>query len=82
MSRRLSVSGMPQSSRTTPSRSLSAAPPCAGSSPSRRTLPASALARPSIRRMVVLFPAPFSPIKPMMQPAGRLKLTFSRAKPL
>ena len=82
MSRSESVSGMPQSSITTPSFSLSAAPPAAGSSPSSRTLPASARARPSIRRIVVLLPAPFSPMKPMMQPVGRLKLTPSSVKPL
>src|SRR5699024_3687948 len=33
---------------------------------------------PSMALMVVLFPAPFSPIKPMMHPMGRVRLTPSR----
>lgn len=39
-------------------------------------------ARPSSRRIVVLLPAPFSPISPMMQPVGSVKLTLLSEKPL
>lgn len=39
-------------------------------------LPAILFSRFKSNLSVVLLPAPFSPIRPMMQPCGRLKLTF------
>ena len=67
---------------TTPKCSRRSVPALSGSSPSSRTRPESARARPSSSRIVVLLPAPFSPMKPIMQPEGSLKLTLSSVKPL
>lgn len=41
----------------------------------KRTFPVTPLARPRMDRRVVVFPAPFIPINPVMQPSGREKLT-------
>ena len=76
-SRSVIVSGKGQSSMTTPISSLSSGSALSGSQPSTRTSPPSRLARPSSRRIVVLLPAPFSPMRPIMQPEGRVKLTLS-----
>ena len=46
--------------------------------PSTVTRPASARVAFMIRRISVDLPAPFSPTRPMMHPAGREKLTSLR----
>ena len=69
------------SSSTTPMRSLTARSSFSLSSPSTRISPASRWIRCRIDLMVVVLPAPFSPIKPITAPRGRVKLTFSSAKP-
>ena len=79
-SRSVMVSGKGQSSITTPISSRSSGSAVSGSQPRTLTSPPERLARPSSSRIVVLLPAPFSPMSPMMQPVGRVKLTLSSAK--
>ncbi len=69
------------SSNTTPICSLARISPRMLSSPKIRTLPPSRRSSFRISRMVVVLPAPFSPTRPMMLPAGSEKLTSSSEKP-
>ena len=76
----LIVLGKPPSSITTPifSRTDRFEP----RSPSTVISPLSGRMRSSTALMVVVFPAPFSPIKPITVPLGRVNPTLRSAKPL
>ena len=71
-------SGKPTSSSTTPMSSLSARSEFGR--PKSFILPASGFIMSSIRRMVVLLPAPFSPISPIMQPPGKQRSSPASSK--
>ena len=67
-------------SSTTPRSRPTAARSATGFFPSTEIVPLSMCRRPRIDLMVVVLPAPFSPIKPMMQPLGTLNETSRREK--
>ena len=73
--------GKPPSSSTTPIRSFTARSSAILSSPSTVISPLSGRMRSSTALMVVVFPAPFSPIKPITVPLGRVNPTLRSAKP-
>ena len=76
----LSSSGKPQPDKTTPISDFSALVSFCTSFPYIFMFPPSFRAAPVKRFIIVLFPAPFSPISPIMLPSGMLKDTLFSVK--
>ena len=68
------------SSSTTPTSSLAARSSATLSFPRMVMVPLSRRIRFKMHLMVVVLPAPFSPMRPMMVPPGMVRFTWSRAK--
>lgn len=82
LSFRLRFSGRQVSPSTAPTLLRSAFDREAVSFPKTERVPASGRTSPRMLFIVVLFPAPFSPMNPTTEPRGTEKVTSSREKPL